>query len=91
MITTMFQLGARINIAADTLSLAAWTVEGGVTEFLRQYIVEQYGESNVISRGPDGKPERAGECWERITGRKITAKVPKIKPPGVYGRKYRAK
>jgi hypothetical protein len=75
MITTLDQLAHRIGVPRETMALAVQTVPGGLTAFLRAHIVETYGEMNVIGRGANGKGvERAGECWERLTGRGLDGK-----------------
>jgi hypothetical protein len=74
-ITTIDQLAARIGIERETLALAIQTIPGGVAEYVRRYIIEHYGQMTCVGPGKDGKGvERAGECWERVTGRQLNVR-----------------
>jgi len=73
MISTPAELAARLNIDGPALAIAAQTIPGGVTEYLRVSVIS-HGESNLCGRGPNGKVERYGECFERVTGQKLRPK-----------------
>lgn len=73
MITTERELAERLNIDAPALAIAAQTISGGVTEYLRMSIIS-HGASNLCARGPNGKVETYEACFERVTKQKLVKK-----------------
>jgi hypothetical protein len=68
----------RLNLGM-VAPLAAFSMAGGVTEYIRQTITVHHGESRIMGKNPAGKVETLGALFERVTGQKLERKAKRMK------------
>lgn len=68
-VNTLEELAARLSVPRETAAIAVQTC--GLKAFLKRFILEESGQSQILGKGADGKLLYAGEVWEALTNENI--------------------